>query len=220
MYRKKTLLVLVGALALGCAANQSSASLVTWQFAGEITIVHDLNNLLDGAITAGTPFSGSYTFESTTPDVHPQSAVYGRYENAITSVSGVIGDLTFGGPIKSDNVITVLLLSFHNYGAATRVDFFGESMVFSLGLRDSTGRMLLDDSLPLSAPSLEGLDPTVMTGFRILNEDDDDLAFYGDLTFLVPEPTTFLLIALGSLAVFGRRQRRSRIAPNGLVVPC
>lgn len=82
-------------------------------------------------------------------------------------------------------------------------------MFFLLVLRDSTGRMLLDDSLPLFPPSLEGLDPTV-TGFRISMKEDLGLA--GDLTFLVPEPTTFLLISFGTFGLIRRRRRRSQ--PN------
>lgn len=94
-------------LSLVTVMTPAKGALVTWQFAGEITSVVDRNNLLDGAITVGTPFSGSYTFESTTPDLDPKNTGNGRYDDAITSVSGIIGDLTFGGPIQGDNLIAV-----------------------------------------------------------------------------------------------------------------
>ena len=68
MNRGRTLAVLVAGLALGCVVNQVSGGLVTWEFAGEITLVRDPDNFLAGAVTVGSPFSGSYTFESATPD--------------------------------------------------------------------------------------------------------------------------------------------------------
>jgi len=38
---------------------------VTFIFAGEISVVDDENDLLGGAVSVGTPFSGLYTFGNT-----------------------------------------------------------------------------------------------------------------------------------------------------------
>ncbi|MGD2111093.1 MAG: hypothetical protein PVI86_17080, partial [Phycisphaerae bacterium] len=46
----------------------ANAALITWEFGGRITSVHDVNDVLGGQVSVGTPFSGSFAFESTTPD--------------------------------------------------------------------------------------------------------------------------------------------------------
>ena len=75
---------LIGALAsatVGMLAGLSPAraELVTWGFSGEIDSVLDSENVLEGAVTVGTPFSGRFTFETTTPDDNPSNPGLGEY---------------------------------------------------------------------------------------------------------------------------------------------
>jgi len=59
--------------------------LITFAFEGDITSVTDRDGILGGQVQVGDTFSGSYTFESTTPDSNPHVR-FGYYADAITSV--------------------------------------------------------------------------------------------------------------------------------------
>ena len=80
-------------LVLLAATIPANAGPVTWEYAGEITAVNDYIDLFGSAITVGTPFSGYFTFESSTPNSSTDST--GRYEDAILDTAGQIGDLAF-----------------------------------------------------------------------------------------------------------------------------
>ena len=58
---------------------------VTWEFAGEVNFILDGPEILViNGIDIGTPFSGSFTFESTTPDLSSSNTAIGRFANAVT----------------------------------------------------------------------------------------------------------------------------------------
>ena len=73
---------------------QARAELITFYFGGEITSVDDPNGTLGGAVQVNDAWSGSYTFESTTPDLYPGTPEIGRYESSAASMSMTLGTLT------------------------------------------------------------------------------------------------------------------------------
>lgn len=206
MDRRKTLAILIGGLMVGIGASSARASLITWEFAGEITRVLDDDGSLGGMFTEGTLFSGQYTFESSTPDSWPHVLDRARYADAVTSVSGVVGEVPFFAlPSLTGRIFVYDNFdgdSYSGYGAA---EFLGAPVEFHLLLSDSTGSVFSDDSLPLSPPDLSLFDSTHFS--LELGPDGDVLA--GELTSLVPEPGSLALMVVGLSCLTRRRKWRS-----------
>lgn len=216
MNRRKRLSVMIVALAFAAETGQTRASPITWEFAGEITRVSDPNDFFGGAVIVGSPFSGSYTFESTTPDSDPDDARFGLYDNAITSISGEVGNLTFLGPFRSTNFppgsTNFIWISndpaLDDYLVRSGINLLGETVDLEMLLVDGTGAMFRSDSLPLLPPDLGSLDTA---GFSIFFESEaSGFSIAAPLTSLVPEPGTLALIGLGALVLLKRR----RTPPN------
>ncbi len=210
MKPRRTLTVLVGGLAPGLGVGQATGYPVTWDFAGEVTNVFDENDLLGGAVTVGTPFSGSFTFESTTPDADPRDPTFGSYPDAVVSALGQVGGFEFSGPIEGENFISVLedLLGADSYGTMVGVELLGHPSVLRLILVDSSATMFSSDSLPPFPPDLGTLGTA---RYSVFSESDPfPFSVGGDIMFLVPDPGTFSLIAIGMLGIGRRRSARRR----------
>src|SRR5215471_12201681 len=78
--------------ALFSALPTAHATSTTFAYTG---IVQTVVPALSGTFQPGDAFSGSYTFESTTPDADP-SPGFGSYPNAITGLTFTIGSYTGG----------------------------------------------------------------------------------------------------------------------------
>jgi N-acetylneuraminic acid mutarotase len=63
----------IGFLIVG--AQPAQAAPITIQFSAEVAVVDDFSDLLGGAISVGNTITGEYTYESTTMDSNPLSAV-------------------------------------------------------------------------------------------------------------------------------------------------
>jgi PEP-CTERM motif len=206
--RRMHVLAVLG-LGLGLGERVTEAVPVTWEFSGEIAIVTDIDNDLGGAITVGTPFSGSFTFESNTPDGNPSVAV-GRYDNPVTAISGSIGASAFTGSGAFGSQIGI------NDSPVGDTDIFGlgvQNLIapdfngvfsFSLGYAGSSGTLLESDALPLFPADLDATDtaPVLFRWDRV----GDDILIAGELTVLVPEPGSIALLALGAIAIARRRR--------------
>ncbi len=209
MNQGKSLAVLIGGAMVGIGASSATASLITWEFAGEITSVFDENDLFAGTVFVGSPFSGSFTFESTTPDSSPTNPSSGFYVDAITLVSGRVGGFSFLGPtdsgasfhVSNDNPAN----GFDGFSVGAPVDLFGETSRMSLLFTDITGAIFDRDSLPNLPPALDLLDPA---RFR-LSTPVETFDLFGQITLLVPDPGTAALLGVGALALVRRRHTRS-----------
>ncbi len=180
------------------------ASPVTFEFAGEITGVFDPDNLLQGAVVIGSPFSGGYTFESTTADSQPHPS-QGVYDGSILSISGQVGTLTFYGPVGGRNSIEVRdeSLGADSYAVRPDVLFAGVDLDLLLYVADPTAGALPGDQLLLVPPDLSLF---TQTDFGIWDASEQiPLGLSGRITSIVPEPLTAALLAVGALAL--RRKR-------------
>src|SRR5688572_17946722 len=143
--------LLIGFLLIGTGKTQAGP--ITFAFVGTVTNVQPG---LSGAFNLGDIMSGSYTFESTTPDTFSSSS-FGAYEEAIValsfSLSGYQG--SFGG--TPDNRI---VLDTRSGQYAAFVSFAGPSINgfaphdFALFLSDRGLTALTSDALLLTPPEL------------------------------------------------------------------
>ncbi len=205
---KQSTLLLLAMLLVASLPSRSQAELVTWGFSGEIDSVLDAENVLDGAVTVGTPFSGRFTFESTTPDGNPSNPRFGEYFGAIFGVSGNVGVLTFS---ELDGPSGRVLIRDNAPGAGTdRISFIAptrlldDSVSFSIGLVESTGTVFSSVAMPTGLLDLSVFD-TARFGIELT---PDGASFSGVLTDLVvvPEPATMILVMLGTICMMRRVQ--------------
>lgn len=198
----------------------AQASLITFSFEGTVA---GASSFLNPPISPSTPIKGSYTFESTTPDLLPGNSVVGRYALSAFSVSllGTVGKTYTMGPV-GDRIIEITNLSssdaYRVNLARVELDqpqalvgdsingFAPRTFEFTITGND----LFTNDSLPLAPPSL-GLSPA----FRmVFFSGGDAVLTNGSLTSLtaVPLPGALLLYGSGLLGLLGIRMVRRRIA--------
>ena len=194
---RQTLVGFLGGLTLAFATERAVGYPITWEFAGEITSVFDLDELLGGAVSVGTPFSGYFTFDPNTLDSEPKVITVGLYEGTVHDVFGQLGPFDFDGPVGTGNNILVLddfpAPDLDSYSIRSGIVLNGEVLRFSLVLKDLSATVLSTDTLLLIPPPLELFDSAA---FRIVAESEV-FDVPGTVTRVVPEPGTLVLLALG-----------------------
>jgi hypothetical protein len=222
--KSKNLGILVAALAILPIA--SHAAPITFNFSGTVTSIDDPLNAFAGVV-AGTTFSGSYTFESTTPDAAPGDPTDGRYAGAITAFSLTIGGHSLFGPGDdlSPNQIRVrdntgatgnidsynVLADLQNYGGYSDID------VLRLG-GQGPNTVFGSDALPLTPDFFASL---AVTFFRlVLYEGSGPTKVQAGLidgtltsmttTTSVPEPSTLGMLGLAMIGLALMRRRYAR----------
>jgi hypothetical protein len=202
----RSVTIAIGTVGLAFWSAPVSGFPVTWEFAGEVTFVSDRSDFLGGAVTVGDPFSGSFTFESTTPDRDPKDPIFGIYLNALSSVSGEAGGVQFSGPLSgTGDILTVTTVindhpTFHDtYGIRAFVDLLGAPVMFEWSFRARDGAIFSDDSLPVVPPDLALLDTARL---ELFSESAPFVGTIGgDITLLVPEPGTLCLLTLAAIMI-------------------
>src|SRR3954471_20458305 len=207
------LLFLVGILF--ALAIPSSATTIKFAFAGYVTDVSalDPNSPFPQPVEFGTPFSGTYTFDSGSPDLIPGDPQTGTYSSSggvfgmTLSLAGV--DLAYGG----------VFVSVGNDYPGPQDQYFASyfenptpdkptGVELSVRLLDFTGLALSNDGLPLDAPNLAAFQfNTLFFTDSFLEADGvtiDQVELGGQITSLttVPEPSSAFLLFTG-LAVVG-----------------
>jgi hypothetical protein len=190
------------------SVHRTSAAVVTWEFAGQITSVYDENDLLGGQVGIGTPFSGSFAFESTTPDSlsGPNTGAYA----ALTTFVGDIGDIAVPGASPLDGWITVGNGSANMVSDDLGVRLWGELLsnraLIDLSFTDESGAVFDSSALPLAPPDLAAFDRATF----VVRSDEELplLRIEGTITTLVPEPSMLLLMVSASVFALARKKYR------------
>lgn len=220
MKKMASALAVAAGLCAGWAAPCAAAP-ITFGFTGSVTqTTFDPNDPFGGAITVGTAFSGSYTFESTAADANP-FASNGSY-------------MTFGAPylfsvtIGTFNFATSDAVSIGTGNGATDqysvLACAGGPFCFgsnaSLFLEDLDGAAFGSDALPDTAPLLSAFEIAAFS-FRGFIEGNQ-VEILGQLESLVcsagcdpvggpiPEPGSLILVGSALTLVAARLRRRRR----------
>jgi len=199
----------------GSVAQPARASNVTFDFGGTITgYTFDPGVITDpfsGAINPGvTPFSGSYTFDSSTPN--SGTSTNATYHTTIPPSSAITTVL--GHTFNALSSLDIAVVS-NAYGVDACSGFcFNDRGSFELFLQ-SPVPVFASTALPTTSPPIAAF--TSAHSFLLQEYDaagNFELEIDGTITSLtaassaVPEPAAWLLLVTGSAGVAARARRR------------
>jgi hypothetical protein len=206
-----------------CAFSlNSSASLITIGIEARVNYLNDSNNLLQGKVSVGSKISGTYTYDTNTPDTNPVIDVgdYLHYTSPC-GVSLTVGGITFKSNL--DNTMFKLGVTNGNPGIARDsygIRSFYNSLILdgiqvdelSWALLDFSGTALSSADLPTTAPVLSdwGNDNTLYLGGGIGGTPPCytyTFSIGAEVTsaFLIPEPASLLIFSFGLLMLRKKR---------------
>lgn len=197
------------------------AAPVTYYFGGTLTSV---DNVLSPHLSAGAPFSGSFTFDSNSPDSNPNPSV-GIYTPAPAfslNINGILFSTTgSAGSIQVDNV-SFSGARFSASAAISGPDLNNyQASGILLDFQDFDATAFVDDALPLGGLNLADFESARLILVFIQSPAGDPLLPgvirpIGSLGYIsltapnatsIPEPNTLTLfgLALAGLAALRRR---------------
>ncbi len=154
----------LGLLLLLCfcalVAIPGTAAIKNFGFQGTVTTVSDLNFLLDGSITNGTPFEGYYVFDTSAASENPDSTVGDyRYTTSAFGVTVKAGNYVFRSNPDHVNFLIELVnrtnddhYLFRSYNNVCSQPLLVDHISWQLD--DTTGTALTSASLPPTPPVL------------------------------------------------------------------
>lgn len=202
-----TLLVL--GVAPGNAAN------VQFHFSGSVAEVHG------GVFTAGgtgsngfgssLPLSGSFTFNSATPDVLPADPSWGLYVNPVQNMNLQIGNYTAtfspGSSvmqmINNPGLGNTFKLTLNGFTSTPAMINGLAPTTFEMELINPNGNVFTNDHLPTTPPSLSSF---ASNQWRLVFSGVGNRV-QGALTSLVPLPAAVWLFGAGLIALVGLGSR-------------
>jgi len=179
--------------AIGLITAGAEARPVTIYIEAEVDYVDDIGNYLEGKINPGDTITGYYTYESTTADTNPSAQVGDYWQYSA---------LTFATNSSNVNFLVEVVNDYPTGDDYGYISYNNEPLSnghlvdhISWQLDDYTGLVFSSDALPLTAPVLSDWQ------FNRLNIEGDKSNLFrisADVTTAVPEPSSILLIALGT----------------------
>jgi hypothetical protein len=214
--------VLLAAVAMVFCALPVNGALITIAIEAVVDDVQDADNYLDGRINIGDLITGSYTYDTDTPDSSSSSNV-GRYEH-YTYPSGI--SLSVGGfnfmTHPADTYFEIFVVDnnagIDGYSVTSYINlpFSDGTTVNNIkwSLQDTSELALSSINLSTAAPILDDwggnrLEFGAGSGGRDTGEPATGFGIMAHVTsaVVIPEPTTILLLGLGGIALI-RKVRR------------
>jgi hypothetical protein len=209
---KKLLGVFVAILIL-CVigtANFASAQLITIGIEATVTSFSDSNNLLQGKVAVGSIITGTYTYDTNTPDTNPATyaGLYRHYSPPYGLQLSVGGFTFMSDPNNTEFSVGIANNNqgLDNYGVGSTYNlplFNGvEVDVIYWQLDDYSGTVLSSTDLPTTPPVLSDWDyNSLIINGPGCSSDYFYISAQVTSAVLIPEPVSLLLLGIGLLAI-------------------
>ncbi len=223
--RLTSALVVSGAI---CAPAERS-EIVTIGFTGRVVArVHDPYGVLQGKVMPYDLVTGTYTYDTSIPDLHPSVRLgHYVYKQAPSGISVKVGNLEFTTDASNVSVfVDIANNQFSNWREDSFILYSAGNVplpngpdisYITLEIHEQPGDIFSSDALPTMAPVLDYWDQAVFSIAGNANITEQYFTFGGAITSfaIVPEPCSILLTGLGALMLkLGptRARRRRTIA--------
>ena len=200
------------------AASTTHAAIVQIAITARVSQVDDTANLLEGNIAPDDLITGTYTYDSDTPDTNPLSTVGDYWHNSEPfGVQLIAGSLSFESDFSNIDFLVELVNNaiydqsdgyiFISYNNLPVLNNIGIEYI-SWQLDDPTGNAISSINLPTGPPilsdwqSIAGL--TIKSEKIGVNHDTFYIKSHVESAVLVPEPG---MICLSSIGVLGLMRR-------------
>lgn len=183
--------------------------MITFGFEGAVTSVTDSSGYFQGGIVIGSPFDGTYTFDSSSSDQLSGDTTQGLYSTPDFSLTVQTGPLTLNAIGDDCSVYVVDGTAPGDIYGISGTTFESNGYYVSeliLQLKDLSGQALANDHLLLNPPDLQQFD---YRQFFLLVKPVGETQFSsieGVITTITPEPASITLIAVGTLLLVRRRR--------------
>jgi len=213
--KKNITIMTIGIFAL--IVLQTQAALIEIAITAEVTDVDDPGSLLEGNVNVGDTITGSYKYDSDTPDSSPIDPVVGFYwhYSAPHGITLNVGSLIFqSNPADVEFLINIINDStsggelhdsygLRSYRNISNVNLHVDSI--SWWLRDNTATNISSDALLNTPPIVNDwgdLNSLVIAGGK---EGGYGIGAIVTSAVLVPEPSSFLILSFGFLYLRKRK---------------
>ena len=198
---------------LALSANSLQAAIIIIDLTAEISDVDDLGELLEGLVNVGDIITGSYTYDSATPDSKPLETVGDYWHSSQPyGISLSVGGFVFQTDL--DNVYFVVSVSNNHLGDDRYSLRSYSNLPLSSGvlvdhiawqLVDYSATALSSDALPTTPPVLENWESIFGITIDFGYKGSSMIRAHVTSAELVPEPGTIFLLGLGVLALIRKR---------------
>lgn len=217
---------MIGTAMLIAISSSAHAQLITVQFEGT---VDSISGNAAALIDIGNSFTGSYTYETSTPDTNANT-IAGDYTHAIQEITFTVGGFSFTKGIDlSPSFATDSILITNNgfgidldaYAAVVPVlsgsdvgDFSASKFGFEMYLAGSTGSVYTDDSLPsdLNLASFQSFDLGLQPTLQLMFTDGGTKSTFASANIssisTVPVPAAVWLFGSGLISLIGVARRK------------
>ncbi len=188
-----------GVVVLFAVSAPSEAAIVRYVFEGVVETIVDNGNVLGTDVQVGDTFAGTYSYDSDLVDTRPDDHLVGLYFNPFSSLNATLGSFTLqSGDTDSLRVENMSVRDSIGLGSS---DFESDGLSIDgmvLRFTDSTASLWDTDALPSYVPPFDSFDSTFFDIEGNRNPGDIGFDIEGTLTFLIPEPSSLMIILCAS----------------------